>query len=598
MGVIVNDFNIMVGTVNGSGSQSANLVLMRSIFNMGVPIAGKNIFPSNIAGLPTWFNIRASEHGYMCRRAGTEILVAMNPATAADDVAQMAPGTLVLLNDTIGLLKEHADLRLLKVPFTKLVAEISPEMKLRKLLVNMIYVGIVAQYLGIDTEAIDLAIDKQFAGKKKAADLNKAAVRVGQRWATENPVENLGYRVERREKTKGKIIIDGNAAGALGAVFGGLQVLAWYPITPSSSVCESAITYLERFRHDKNGKATYAVVQCEDELASAGVVIGAGWAGARSMTATAGPGISLMAEFVGLAYYTEIPAVIWDVQRVGPSTGLPTRTAQGDVAFTYNLSHGDTAHIVLLPATVRDCYDFGAEALDLAEEFQTPVFVLSDLDLGMNNWMSDPFPYHDKPLRRGKVLSKEKLDQIKEFARYRDVDGDGIPYRTLPGTDHAKAAYFTRGSGHNDKAEYSEKPHDYKAIVDRLKKKHETARSRVPQPVVVTEPGASIGIIAYGTTHHAIVEGRDLLKKAGIKTDYMQIRALPLCEDVLRFIENHERVYVVEQNRDGQMHELIRSYGRSLADDKLRSVRHYDGTPIDAKSCVDGILAGEKVEVN
>jgi len=596
LAAVVNDFNIKVATINGSGSQSANSVLMRSIFNMGVPVSGKNLFPSNIAGLATWFTIRASEKGYFARRRGVEIMVAMNPGTIDDDVREISPGTLLILNDAIRPRTPRDDIRTYEVPFGSLVSEISKEMRLRKLLVNMMYVGVVSELLGIETETIDAAIEKQFEGKKKAVELNKEAVRVGQRFVRENPLPNVGYRIERRNLTNGKIIVDGNAAAGLGAVFAGLSVLTWYPITPSSSLCEAAIGYLERFRKDKDGKATYAVVQAEDEIAAIGMVVGASWAGARAMTATSGPGISLMSEFAGLAYYAEVPAVIWDVQRVGPSTGLPTRTAQGDVLFVANLSHGDTEHIVLFPSNVHECFQMAGAAFDLAESFQTPVFALSDLDLGMNNWMSDPFPYPDQPLRRGKVLGDKDLEQVAEFARYKDVDGDGVPYRTLPGTRDPKAAFFTRGSGHDENAHYTESDEVYQRNLDRIRRKFVTAQNHVPQPIVDVREGADVGLISYGSTDFAVEEARDRLRADGLETSYLRVRALPLNDEVGRFIESHARVYVIEQNRDGQMANLIRLRVPGLADHQFKSVVSYDGLPMDATTITEGVLTGEKAE--
>lgn len=575
--------------MNGSGSQSANSVLMRSIFNMGVPVSSKNLFPSNIAGLPTWFTIRANKDGYIARRAKVDILIAMNQSTVDDDLRDMDPGAFCILNAKLNSSVERDDATIYKVPFEDLAKPLAPNAKLRKLLVNMIYVGVVGELLGLDDGTIAPAIDNQFSGKAKAAELNKQCVAVGREYVRENPVE-FSWSIERMNATEGKIIIDGNAAAGLGAVFAGLSVLSWYPITPSSSVCESAIGYLKRFRHDDDGKANYAVVQAEDELASIGMVVGASWAGARAMTATAGPGISLMAEFTGLAYFAEIPAVIWNVQRVGPSTGLPTRTAQADLTFSAYLSHGDTEHIVLLPGTVRECYDMAGDAFDLTEEFQTPVFVLSDLDLGMNNWMSDPFPYVDRPMSRGKVLSKEDIDRIGSFERYKDVDGDGIPYRTIPGNKHPMAAYFTRGSGHNESANYTEKPEDYVYLMDRLKRKMDTARSRVPQPIIDKVDGAKIGIIAFGTSDAPMREARDMLKANGVETNYLRIRALPLNDVVNSFIDEHDHVFVVEQNRDGQMAQLLRLHCGDIQH-KTTSVLHYDGLPLDAQSIVDGVTA-------
>src|ERR1043166_528752 len=457
---LINDFSIQVATVNGSGSQTANTVLMRSLFQMGIPVSGKNMFPSNIAGLPTWFTIRASKHGYIGRRKEIDFLIAMNPETAREDVMKLDSGAAVVYDEPLKLSELRSDLHFYPVPFDKLVAPVCPDAKLRKLVRNMIYVGVVAKLLSIDMREIEKALRKQFKKKVKAADLNFNAVKAGFEYADKHLQKADRFQLERMNSTAGKILIEGNSAAALGCMFAGVTVVTWYPITPSSSLCETLITYMRRYRMDPaTQKATFAIVQAEDELAAVGMVLGAGWAGARAMTSTSGPGVSLMAEFVGLGYFAEIPGLIWDIQRVGPSTGLPTRTSQGDVNQVAYLSHGDTNHIVLIPSTVSECFDFAIEALDLAEIFQTPVFVLSDLDLGMNNWMSDPFRYPEKPIRRGKVLSAEKLRELQgKWGRYADVDGDGIPYRTLPGTDHPDAAYFTRGSGHDDHARYSEKP--------------------------------------------------------------------------------------------------------------------------------------------
>src|SRR5437763_15945705 len=485
---LVNDFSIQVATVNGSGSQTANSVLMRSLFQMGIPVSGKNMFPSNIAGLPTRFTIRASKHGWIGRKKEIDFLVAMNPETAREDVMKLDSGAAVVYDEPLKLNALRSDLHFYPAPFDKLVAPVCPDAKLRKLVRNMLYDGIVAYLLGIDMEEVHNALVKQFGKRKaKAADLNWGAIRAGYEYAEKNLPKTDPYRVERMNQPAGKIIIDGNAACALGCMFAGVTVVMWYPITPSSSLVETLIGYLKRFRIDKEtGKATYGVVQAEDELAAAGMVLGAGWAGARAMTSTAGPGISLMSEFIGLRYYAEVPGVFFNVRRVGPSTGLPTRTAQGDLLTTAILSHGDTQHPMLFPSSPEECFTLAQEAFDLAEQFQTPVFVLTDLDLGMNNWMSDPFPYPDKPLNRGKLLSKEDLDRLGGFARYKDVDGDGIGYRTLPGTDHPGAAYFARGSGHNEKSQYSERADDYSNNLERLNHKFETARKFVPRPEVHT----------------------------------------------------------------------------------------------------------------
>jgi 2-oxoglutarate/2-oxoacid ferredoxin oxidoreductase subunit alpha len=591
---IVNDMSIQVATVNGSGSQSSNTVLLRAIFQMGVPVSGKNLFPSNIAGLPTWYTIRANKDGYIGRKKEIDFLVAMNAETAQDDVMSLGAGGSVLYDEPLGLDRLRNDLVFYSVPYDKIVATVCPEAKLRKLVKNMVYVGVVAQLLEIEMGEVEKAIRKQFATKVKAANLNLAAAQAGFDYAKSNLQKRGVFYIERMNKTAGKIIIDGNSAAALGCMFAGCTVVTWYPITPSSSLVETMIEYMKEYRIGPDGKATFAIVQAEDELAAIGMVIGAGWAGARSMTATAGPGISLMSEFAGLAYYAEIPGVIWDIQRVGPSTGLPTRTSQGDILATAFLSHGDTKHIMLIPCSVTECFTMASEAFNLAEQFQTLVFVMSDLDLGMNNWMSDPFEYPTTPIKRGKVLAKEDLEKLGGFARYKDLDGDGVGYRTLPGTDHPAAAYFTRGSGHNDKSSYSERPDDYENNMERLNRKFETARSFVPRPEILKGANAKIGIIAYGTSHWGIIESRDQLRNEyGIETDYLRLRAYPFTREVHDFIEQHERVYVVEQNRDAQMLSLLKLDLKPELTTRLRSISHLDGLPLDARSVTDELSTME-----
>jgi 2-oxoglutarate/2-oxoacid ferredoxin oxidoreductase subunit alpha len=595
-GPIVNDFSIQVATVNGSGSQSSNSVLMRSIFQMGIPVSGKNLFPSNIAGLPTWFTIRANKDGWIARRKEIDFLVAMNADTAREDVMSLDPNRIVVYEETLRLNQLRSDLTFFPVPFAKLASGITTDSRLRKLLTNMIYVGAVGELLEIDPAEMEVALTKQFKGKAKAVALNKQALDAGRTYAQENFDRNRApYRCRRMNATKGKIIIDGNAAAALGCMFAGVTVATWYPITPSSSLCETLTDYMREYRIGPDGKASFAIVQAEDELAAVGMAIGAGWAGARSMTSTAGPGISLMQEFIGLAYYAEIPVVIFDVTRVGPSTGLPTRTQQSDILAMANCSHGDTKHIVLIPGSVSECFDMAVDAFDLSERFQTPVFVMSDLDLGMNNWMSDTFTYPTRKLDRGKVLSAEDLDRLGKFERYRDADGDGIPYRTLPGTGHPLAAYFTRGSGHNEKALYSERPDDYQRNMDRLLKKFDTARSHVPQPEIEYANGARVGILAFGTTHWAIIESQDQLKREyGVPTSYYRLRAFPFTKHLEEFFRKHDRVYVVEQNRDAQMAGLIKLELPIELAAKLRSIRHYSGIPIDARFVTDELIAAEK----
>ncbi len=582
---VTNDFSINVATVNGSGSQSANSVLLKSIFGMGVPVSGKNLFPSNIAGLPTWYTIRASKDGYVARKREAEVLVAINPETARQDALALPVGGVAIYEENLNLKQYRDDVVFYPVPLDKITAAICPEAKLRKLVKNMVYVGVTAQILGIDLAVVEHGLRKQFAKKVKVFELNFGAVKAGWDYAASTFTKQDPYFIERMDQTAGKIIIDGNAACGMGAVFAGVTVVAWYPITPSTSVVEATTDLLKKFRVTPEGKATFAVVQAEDELAAIGMVLGAGWAGARSMTATSGPGISLMAEFAGLGYYAEIPGVIFDVQRTGPSTGLPTRTSQADLLSTAFLSHGDTKHIVLLPGSVRECFEFGYAAFDLAERIQTPVFVLSDLDLGMNNWMSEPFQYPDKPLDRGKVLTAEDVERLGGFARYRDVDGDGIGWRTLPGTMHPKGAYFTRGTGHNDAAVYSEKPEDYVANMDRLARKFDNARKLVPAPVTVKNGTSKIGILAYGSSDFAIRESLDEIKKQyGQDVDYMRIRAYPFAHAIHDFVVAHERVYVVEQDRDAQLESLLKLDLPAEQVVKLRSILHFNGLPLDAET--------------
>jgi 2-oxoglutarate ferredoxin oxidoreductase subunit alpha len=591
---VINDFSINVATVNGSGSQSANSVLLKSIFGMGVPVSGKNLFPSNIAGQPTWFIIRASKEGYVARKRESEILIALNPDTAREDIAALPSGGVAICDENLKLDSLRGDIVLYEVPFDKITASVCPEAKLRKLVKNMVYVGVVAQLLAIDPGVMENGLRRQFAKKQKAFDLNFGAVKAGYEFAQEHLTKRDPYLIERMNETAGKIVIDGNAACGMGAVFASVTVVAWYPITPSTSVIEATADLLKKLRLTPEGKATFAVIQAEDELAAIGMVLGAGWAGARSMTATSGPGISLMAEFCGLGYYAEIPGVIIDVQRTGPSTGMPTRTQQSDLLSVAFLSHGDTKHIVLLPGSVKECFELTQAAFDLAERVQTPVFLLSDLDLGMNNWISEPFEYPTKPLDRGKVLTAADLERMGSFARYRDVDGDAIGWRTLPGTPHPKAAYFTRGSGHNDAAAYTENPDEYQALMKRLALKFEKARDLVPAPVTVRDGSSKIGFLAFGSTDCALRESMDQIKKRYRKdVDYLRIRAFPFAHEIHDFVAAHERIYVVEQNRDAQLASLLKL---DLASDqavKLRSILHYNGLPIDAESITEEFAVKE-----
>jgi 2-oxoglutarate ferredoxin oxidoreductase subunit alpha len=591
---VVNDFSINVATVNGSGSQSANSVLLKSIFGMGVPVSGKNLFPSNIAGLPTWYTIRSSKDGYVARTRSAEVLVALNPDTARQDVLDLPAGGVAICEETLNLSQYRQDVVFYPVPFDKITVAICTEPKLRKLVKNMVYVGVAAQLLRIDLGVVENGLRKQFAKKEKVFELNFGAVKAGFDYAVKNLTKQDPYFIERMDRTKGKIVIDGNAACGMGAVFAGVTVVAWYPITPSTSVIEATTDLLKKFRVTPEGKATFAVVQAEDELAAIGMVLGAGWAGARAMTATSGPGISLMTEFAGFGYFAEIPGVIFDVQRSGPSTGMPTRTSQADLLSVAFLSHGDTKHIILLPGSVKECFELSYAAFDLAERVQTPVFVLTDLDLGMNNWMSEPFEYPKTPLDRGKVLTAEDLERLGGFARYRDVDGDGIGWRTLPGTPHPKASYFTRGTGHTDAGVYTENPTEYVALMERLARKFENARKLVPGPVTVRDGSSKIGFLAYGTTDFALRESLDQIEKEySRKVDYMRIRAYPFAHEIHDFVASHERVYVVEQNRDAQMASLLKLDlpGEQVA--KLRSILHFNGLPLDARTISEEFAARE-----
>lgn len=590
---IVNDLVLHVATANGSGSQTSNMVLLRTLFQMGIPVSGKNLFPSNIQGLPTWFTIRANGKGWIARKQDADIVVCMNPDTSDEDAAAARKGAILIYEETLNLADKRPDCVHYAVPFKKLIAEACPDVRLRKLVINMLYVGVCAQLFDFDMEEVRKAISTQLAGKQKAIDLNVPAVEYGYKWAAENLKKADPYRVERMDANKGKIIIEGNAATALGLMFGGVTVVTWYPITPSSSLCEYLEDYLNKHRI-KDGKRTFAVVQAEDEIAAVGMLAGAGWAGARAFTSTSGPGISLMNEIIGLGYFAEIPFVICNVARTGPSTGLPTRTMQGDVLSLFYASHGDTKHIVVIPNTPKEAFEMAGEALDLAEEFQTPVFILSDLDLGMNFWMSERFEYPTKPFKRGKVLDKEALDKLNgQWGRYRDVDGDGIPYRTYPGTPHPKAAYFTRGTGHTPEATYSERPEDWKNNMDRLARKFETAKTRVPKPEIVNN-GHAAGLIYFGTTTEAIREAlAELDDRHGLKLDQCRLRAFPFTQEVEDFIHRHERVYVVELNRDGQMRMALGAELPRLAG-KLRSVLHYDGMPLTAENVVSQIVEFER----
>lgn len=593
-GANVNDFSLVVATANGTGSQTANLTLLRSFFKMGIPVHGKNIFPSNIQGLPTWYHIRVSKDGYVARKP-SELLVAFNPATLHEDVAALPAGGVVVHNADLRLITERSDLTYYPVPVKQLLAGVEVKGKIKEYIANMTYVGVVAHLLGVPLDVIEEALGHHFGKRQKLVESNLAVVRLAHAWAVENLPKRDHLRVEPMNATEGLIMMTGNEAGALGSVFGGVSVSAWYPITPSTSFIDALRDYLAELRLAPDGRPTFSVIQAEDELAAIGMVVGAGWAGARAVTATSGPGISLMAEFLGLAYYAEVPAVVWDIQRVGPSTGLPTRTSQGDVAFAYNLGHGDTKQVLLFPSSIEECFEFGYKAHDLADRLQTPVLVLSDLDLGMNNWMGEPFAYPETPLDRGKVLTAEEVEALPRFGRYQDTDGDGIAYRTLPGNENPRAAWFGRGTGHDANAKYSERPEDWVENMDRLARKFDTARGLVPRAVIDERRGARLGIVAYGSTRYAIEEARDLLAANGVVTDFMRIRALPIGPEVEEFIAAHDDVVVIEMNRDGQLTAILRDELPAQAA-KLGKIAYLDGMPLTAAWVVEKIEAHLKGE--
>jgi 2-oxoglutarate/2-oxoacid ferredoxin oxidoreductase subunit alpha len=593
MNKVVNDFSITVGTVNGSGSQTANTTILRALFKMGIPVSGKNLFPSNIQGLPTWYTIRVNKDGFVARRDETEVMVAINPNSFARDLATVLPGGAFFYADDIKQPITRSDISAYPMPVKQIVRSdpnVPPDF--RDLVGNMVYVGVLTTMLGIDIDKVYAALNFHFKGKQKPIDMNFNTVKAAAEWAKTNLEKKDPFYVEPMHKTDGLIMADGNTAAAIGSIFGGVQFAAWYPITPASSLAEALNDYLPQLRKREDGKHTYAILQAEDELAAIGMAIGAGWSGLRAMTSTSGPGLSLMTEFAGLAYYSEIPIVVWDVQRIGPSTGLPTRTSQGDLAFTNFMGHGDTQQIILLPGSVNECFEFGWRAFDIAERIQTPVFVLSDLDMGMNQWMSQPFKYPDAPMDRGKVLWEKDLEELKgNWARYLDKDGDGIPYRTFPGNKSPASSYFLRGTGHDENAKYSEEAPVWYRNMERLKKKYEGAKKYVPAPITHKVKGASAGIIGFGSTEAAILEAQHQLNtQHGIQADFMRVRAVPFTNEVADFIKKYNQVFVVEMNRNGQMNELLKieypEYGP-----KFKSVAFGDGLPASAKWVREGILA-------
>ena len=593
MNKIINDFSITVGTVNGSGSSTANNTILRSIFKMGIPVSGKNLFPSNIQGLPTWYTIRANKDGFIAHNERRDIVIAMNPNSFVRDLASVTPGGAFFYADDIKQPINRTDIAIYPMP-VKTIVKNDPNVPtdFRDLVGNMVYVGVLAQMINLDMDKILAALTFHFKGKQKPIDMNYGAVKAGAEWARSNLEKKDPFYVETMNKTEGMIMADGNTAAAIGSIFGGVQFAAWYPITPATSLAESLNDYLPQLRKREDGKHTYAVVQAEDELAALGMTVGAGWAGLRSMTSTSGPGLSLMTEFAGLAYYAETPVVIWDVQRIGPSTGLPTRTSQGDLTFTHFIGHGDSHSVTLLPGDVFECFEFGWRAFDVAERIQTPVFVLSDLDMGMNQWMSKPFEYPSTPMDRGKVLFEKDIEELKgNWGRYLDKDGDGIGFRTFPGNKHPLSSYFTRGTGHDEYAKYSEEADIYLKNMDRLKRKHETAKKYVPAPVMHSIKGATVGIIAYGSTEAAVVEAQHQLEKDhGIKTDFMRVRAIPFTKEVDAFLAKYDQIFIVEMNRDGQMYQILLTEYPQFAN-RFKSVAFGDGMPASAKWVREGILA-------
>ena len=589
---IYNDFTINIATANGTGSQSSNLILLNSMFQMGVPVSGKNLFPSNIAGLPTWFIIRASDDGYQAPGNKAHIQVLMNKDSWRKDLEKLEPGTLVVYNEDVKLPVDRDDCFAFGMPMTKMARGINP--KLARLMCNMYYVGGLAHLLGIDEDMINECVSNQFKGKEKAIEFNLRAIGEGRAYAAENWADESPYHVESRDKDPDTFLVEGNEAVALGAIYGGVNLLSWYPITPSSSMAESMIEWLPELREADDGGTTCAVIQAEDELAAAGMVVGAGWAGGRGMTCTSGPGISLMSEFIGLSYFAEVPGVIWDINRVGPSTGLPTRTQQGDLSMLYEASHGDTQHVVLIPGTVDECFEYGWKAFDYAERLQTVVFGFSDLDLGMNHWSTAGFEYPSTPMDRGKVLRTQKeMDAVANYGRYRDVDGDGIPYRTLPGSGLDPILY--RGTGHDEDGIYSEDPDVYYATVSRLRRKIDGARDLLPAPLIREEEEQQIGVIYYGSMENSITEIDDMLESTGLSVSTCRVRALPYHSEVEGFIERHENVVVLEINRDGQLYGILRKELPSNLLARLHSVAYTDGIPPRARVYADKIL--ETLEV-
>lgn len=584
---LINEFSILISTVNGSGSATANNALMKAIYKMGIPISARNIFPSNIQGLPTWYSLRISEKGYLGRVDEFDILINFNKTVLQDDLSKLKKGGLILCDQP--LTKEiNNEFQVIDLPVDHVLEEAESPANLHVYMMNMVYVGVLSALINIDLALIEQTLNEHFKNVKKAVEPNMRVVRIAHDLVTQQQIRDCPFGLEKLEMIKDHIVADGNKAAALGALFGGLQFSAWYPITPATELAETLNEYNPKLRLDpENGKATCVVIQAEDELAAIGMTIGAGWAGLRSMTSTSGPGLCLMSEYLGLAYQSEVPVVVWDVQRVGPSTGLPTRTSQGDLSFSYFLSHGDTEYVILLPGSVHECFEFGWMALDIAEEMQSPVLVLSDLELGMNNWMTPEFIYPDKPIQRGKIIHEDEInDLIKRnggsWGRYQDVDGDGIPYRTIPGDTNPNAAYFARGTGHDTFANYSEDPQVWQQEHRRLKRKFKHALEIDPKPVLERAHHNRMGFISYGSTHFGVIEACDVLAEEGQELDYLRIRSIPFQQEVEKYLEDHEQIYVVEANRDGQMAQILMLNFPEYAA-KIHKIACLDGLSLTAK---------------
>ena len=592
----INDFVVKFATVNGSGSASANGIFAKTLFRMGIPVSPKNIFPSNIQGLPTWYEVRVSEAGYLGRREGIDLMVAMNPQTFKEDLAEVVPGGWLLYDSTLPRVWPREDIAIIGVPIAEMCAAKWQDTRQRQLFKNMVYVGALTALLDMDVEVLKSAVGDQLRGKEKLVAANMEAVTLGREYVCKNFDCPLPIRVRNADGAKGKILVSGNEAAGLGAIYAGATVCAWYPITPSTSLAEAFERHAKRLRITKEGRRLFGIVQAEDELAAIGVAIGGGWNGARSFTATSGPGISLMSEFLGLAYFAEVPVVLFNIQRGGPSTGMPTRTQQSDIISCAYASHGDTKHVLLFPANPTECFAMGAEAFDLAERLQTPVIVMSDLDIGMNEWVTEPFAWDDAHVHdRGKVLSADELERFKDvkgkdWGRYQDVDADAIPYRTLPGTHPTKGAFFTRGTSHDENARYTEDGRAHARVLDRIRRKFDTAQTLVPKPEVsIRDKSGKTGLIYFGATTPAVREALDLLEREGVKVNALRIKAFPFTRDVASFCAMHERVFVVEQNRDAQMRSLLMTEA-DIPGAKLIPALNYDGMPLTAAFVQGAVL--------